>query len=410
MSESTTELVGDMDLLDLEPAPAMEDPPLTVEATGTADDTDLHIRTKKFVLQALFEKASSVVPTKDIMPVLKNFQVEATPGRLRVLATDLELSVVSYTEMIIVQRSGTSVFPAKKILEIIREAEDDEMSIDVKDGTATISVGRTTWTLKLQSGDDYPPLPEISDIALRPVNRVKFLGAINSVRYAAATETTRPSLMMIDVAAGKMTACDGVRFQQTILGEDFPLDLQLPVGAVDDLVKLLRTTDLEEVGIGDSDYHLVFKIGQDVFIANKLMAQFPDVEQLLLAPALRNKDELLVDRGELVSAVKRVRINADPETSAIILALRPNEIVVQSRDKFGNTSKEIVASVWVAGDRELVVNHKFLMDMLSMYDGKACKFRLGDDTKSRKSPVLLIDEETQTTGIIQQMRADWVTD
>ena len=33
-------------------------------------------RLKKFVAQGLFEKASAVVPAKDILPVLKNFQVE----------------------------------------------------------------------------------------------------------------------------------------------------------------------------------------------------------------------------------------------------------------------------------------------------------------------------------------------
>lgn len=388
--------------------PAIEAPPTEEPAFDT--ESDLRIQTKKFVLQALFEKSSSVVPSKDIMPVLKNFQIEAKPGQIRVLATDLELSVVSYTEMVQVARPGTAVLPAKKILEILRDAEDEEMVIDIREGVAYIEAGRTKWTLKLQNGDDYPPLPDIADIELHAIDRGKLLSSIGSVRHAAATETTRPSLMMIDVADGKMTACDGVRFQQTLLEENFPLDFQIPVGAVDDLVKLLRMTDLDSIGIGESDFHLVFKVGQDVFIASKLMAQFPDVEQLLLKPALRNDAVLQLDTDDLKAAVKRVKINSDPETSAIILELSENLVTVKSQDKFGNASSEDVPADWSQAEREIVVNHKFLMDMLSMYDGKSAKFKLGVDTKSRKSPILLEDDTTQTKGIIQQMRSDWTVD
>lgn len=372
--------------------------------------TDMKLETKKFVFQALFEKASSVVPSKDIMPVLKNFQLEALEDRVRVVATDLELSVISSTEMVRTEQVGTAVFPAKKMLDIIREAEDGDMLIDVSDGQAHIRVGRASWTLRLQSGADYPALPDIKSVELHPVDRVKFLGAIQSVRRAAAKDTTRPSLMMIDVADGKMTACDGVRFQQALLGDDFPMDMQLPIGAVDDLVKLLRTTDLEKVGIGESEYHLVFRVGSDVFIANKLMAQFPNVEELLLRPALQNKDRLLVDRGDLDAAVRRVRINADPETSAIVLELGNDSVTVLARDKFGNEATEAIEASWAGKERKVVVNHSFLADMLSMYDGKSCTFLLGEDTKSRKSPVMLRDEDTQTIGIINQMRQDWVLD
>jgi len=389
------------------PAPAVHKS--SPEPAGVPN-ADIRLEIKKFFMQALLEKAYSAVPSKDILPVLKNFQIEARPGRLRVVATDLELSVVSTIEMVSVSQPGTAVFPAKKLLEIMREAEDEELHLTVVDGVADLAVGPTTWRLRLQDGSDYPALPEIADIQFHEVDRVKFLGGLRSVRYAAATDTVRPNLMMIDITDGKMTACDGVRFQQAQLGDDFPLSLQIPIGAVDDLFKLLNTTDLAEVGIGEADYHIVFRIGNDVFIANKLMATFPDVERMLLEPALRNTHELLCDRSELEQAIKRVRINADPETSAVVLRLGTDTVSVESQDKLGNASREQIDASWKGQPRILVINHKFLMDMLAMYDGKSCKFRLGDDSKSRKSTVMLQDDETGTIGIIQQMKADYVTE
>jgi hypothetical protein len=100
-----------------------------------------------------------------------------------------------------------------------------------------------------------------------------------------------------------------------------------------------------------------------------------------------------------------VRINADTETSAIGLRISDGHLTVVSRDKYGNAAEEELLAGWSQGDRLIVVNHTFLSDMLTMYDAASCQFRLGTDTKSRKSPVMLSDEESGTVGIIQQLSA-----
>lgn len=368
----------------------------------------LHVELKKYVFQALLEKAAAVVPSKDIMPVLKNFQLEVRDGSIRLAATDLEVSVIASTDLVDATKPGVAILPAKKMLDILRESEDSELVISVRDSAAAVSVGRATWTLRLHKASDYPKLPNVDAVELHQVNRVKFLNAVQSVQHAAAKDATRPSLMMIDITDGKMTACDGVRFQQASLGNDFPLSMQLPIAAVGDLVKLLRTTDLDNIAIGESEFHLVFQVGLDVLIVNKLMTEFPNVEELLLRPALSNRSRLLVDRSDLDAAVKRVRINADPETSAIVLEISSGKVTVSSKDKYGNASHETIEASWDGNERSIVVNHLFLIDMLAMHDSRSCKFLLGEDTKSRKSPVMLRDDDAQTIGIINQMRQDWV--
>jgi DNA polymerase-3 subunit beta len=393
-------------------APAIEDD----EILGHGLTAKLRFQCKKFSMQALLEKASATMPTKDIIPVLKNFRVDVDETRIRVIATDLELATVCSSSMVVCDRPGTAVFPGKKMLDIIKEADDGDLVVDVVDGVATIHAGKATWSLRLASGDDYPALPEVTDVELHKVDRVKFLGAVGAVRHAAAEDDTRPNLMMIDVTDGFMSACDGVRYQRADLlgkeardrGDKFPLSLQIPIAAVNDLVKLLRTTEDPAVGIGETDNHLVFGVGTDVFISSKLMAQFPDMETLLLKPAMLNEDELTVDRQELIDAIRRVRITADPETSAIIMDMADGQLTVRSVDKHHNTADEMIAAGWSKADRRIVVNHKFLYEMLQMADAKSCRFRLGADTKSRKSPLLLEDSENDSVGLINQMRADFV--
>jgi DNA polymerase III subunit beta len=381
--------------------------------------SNLAFSMKRVVLQVLLDKAAMVIPSKDILSVLSNFQITVTnvPGpesfvlsgnaRMRVIASDLELSVAATTKDVTVSQSGTAVFPGRKFLDIVKEATAETIQVTVVNGLAKIVAGLTEWELLLQDGKDYPALPDLSKVILSPIDRQKFLSALLACRYAAATDTVRPSLMMISVAAGRMTACDGVRFQQINLGP-FPMDLQIPIGAVDDLVKLLASRAIPEISVGVTANHLIFQIDADVFIAQKMMAVFPDMETLMLTPALKNNVELTVNRKDLIEAVRCARITADPETSAVVLQLSVDTVEVVAKDKYGNNSRSVVLAGYKGDTRQVVVNHKYLMDLLQMTHAKTCSFWLGSDTKTKKSSLMLKDQEADMTGIVAQMRKDWL--
>jgi DNA polymerase-3 subunit beta len=381
--------------------------------TPTTDDLPvpagerLRITIRRHVLQLLLDKAATVVPTHDVRPVLKNFLIQVDIDRLRVIATDLELSMIATTPLVTVHTPGICVLPAKKMTAIIREASGDDVALAVIGTTAHITIGRASWSLKLAGGDDYPPMPPVADIAFTSVERSALLGALSAVKYAASRDPNRASLNMVDIKNGRLIATDGSRFQQALLAW-FPVDLRIPIAAVDDLLRLLKLSELELVDVGQSDNHLIFRFATDVFIVNKLVAQFPDMEQILLKPALENRHDLQLDKAELLAAVKRVRINADTESSAIALIIDGATLTVRARDKYGNTAQEAIEVTWTGAPRTIVVNHGFLADMFKGYTGETATFRLGDDTKTRKSMLLLTDEAVGSIGVVQQMNADWV--
>lgn len=387
------------------------------EAIIPPSTDSLAFATKKFILQSMLEKASSVLPSKDHVPVLKHFQLEVTEQGLRVMATDLELSVLASTSTLAPERKvGKAMFPGQKFLSLIKEAEDAEIYIDVADGMANITCGPTTWNLRLRDGTEYPAIPNVDAVTFHKIDRVKFLGGIHSVRYAASHDQTRTNLMMIDFTDGIMVACDGARYQRAdVVGKEareagttLDFSMQIPIGAVPNLVKLLRTTESDEIAVGESESALIFNIGADLFVANKMYAAFPDMEMLYHRPVMENTDELTVDRQELAEAIRRVRITADTETSAVMLCLTSNQLTVRAKDKYKNEAAQAIHAGWTFDDRELAVNHKHLSEMLDMTDAKTCLFKLGPDTKTKKSALLLEDEETGAKGILSPMRPDWL--
>lgn len=358
----------------------------------------------------LLEKAAKVVPTKEIMPVLGNFLVEVSDEAIRVVATDTELSVVTSTSLVSVQTPGRVLLPAARMLEIVKSAAGNDVSVEVSGPDAVVRSGRATWGVRLQDVAGYPPLPDLASVLLYDVDRSKFLSCLRAVSYAACQDASRMNMSMIDFTDGVLTAADGIRFQRFRVTDDFPLSLQIPVGAVGDIISLLSSDEsIAAVQLGETQNTVVLRFGMDMFLANKMMVDFPDVAAMLLAPAESNADELSVNREDLGAAVKRVRINADADSCAVVLQLGSDEITVRSRDKFGNYSDESLPAKWAKDSRELVLNHRFLLDMLSGSESTTCSFLVGEDkSKSRRSPLLISGEDASDQGVLQQMRADWV--
>ena len=173
-------------------------------------------------------------------------------------------------------------------------------------------------------------------------------------------------------------------------------------------MKTLESSELEEVQVGETDSHLVFRVSGTVFLASRMLAKFPDVEKLLLRPALENRLKLTADKSELASAVRRVRINADSTTSAIGLQLADGALTVIARDTNKNRAQESIAVAWDGPDRLVVVNHQFLTEMLAAYPSQECQFWLGAESGRKRSVLMLKDEESGSVGIIYQMLASLV--
>lgn len=377
----------------------------------------------RFMLDKQAQRAGAAVPRTDFSPVLKNFMVELQPGGpLTLTATDLELAIiatvsaVSNTLIPADAPSCKAVIPARRLMAILAEAPEGLIQVTVASDTATVTAGldklpvhQVSWVLKLGSdGKDYPAVSD-GAVQLQEVARKPLLDAIRTVRYAVSK--TSPELAQISIATGFdgvvcATACDRNRFARVRL-KGFPVPMRIPTvsGAVDTLIKMLADSESDTIRVGATDSKLVFVVGSATLIASKLGKDFPDVEKLMLAPVLGHDQELTVDRSELREALRRVKINADATTSALGMELLEGEstLSLSSRDTTGNRAHEAIPATWTGGKRSIVINHDYLDQMLAAHPAPSCVFKLGKDSGKRRSPLLLIDKESGTTGIITQM-------
>jgi DNA polymerase III subunit beta len=372
----------------------------SIETTGTSFEIN------REVLLGLLNKCIGVVPTRDMIPVLTNFQFQLYDGKLKVVASSLEMSITAYTTQVDIKTEGTEVFPAKVILNIAKEANTgSNIFIEVTPAGAVIVSGSFSSEIRLIQGKDFPVLESIETIDFHEVDRQKFVDAITKVKYALPGRdySGQASMKMISIKNGKFTTCDGSRFQQVRL-EDFKLSMQLGAESIPHLTKMLTASDHMSMFVGETKNKLVFKLDNLVFYVNKLESPYPNVEQLWLRPALSNDQALSVNRQELITAIKQVRLASDPNENAIGLIIDSGEMKLIAKDT--NASSQVtIPCKWDGKPKNIVVNYMHLAEMLKVYTQAECTFMLGEDTTKSKPPILLRDDEATSLATISQMLA-----
>jgi DNA polymerase III sliding clamp (beta) subunit (PCNA family) len=406
------------DLIDL----TDDDPEMIPEILPV--DARLSIRGLVSKITPIFERAATVTPSKDngiagtSHALLEAFASTGSESAyVRITATDGDITVSVSLDGVAVLMAGAVLVPGKKILDILKKAPHEQVQVTVLGNSLTIRSGRAQWTLATVPGDSLPPIADVSEIDLHSVPRRGFLSALAVARRAVGPPGGRMALMQAEIRNGAITACDGSRVHRQLI-EGMPEDvlMAIPTKIIDELIRALRYSTAEDLLVGHDDYHLIFQIESDTLIGNRLMVPFPDIESLLNGPAFSNENVLQVDVAELDAIVSRVRINSDPDYASIILALVPGKkddagelqwgLVVKSRDRSGNTAQEAMECQWTGSTkaRELCVNHKHFTQFLKSFGGEVAFFKIGNDTKTKREPIYLDDDEVGFTGIIQQMR------
>jgi DNA polymerase III sliding clamp (beta) subunit (PCNA family) len=377
-------------------------------------DARLSFSAQSHTLIALFSSAVDVAPAKEIIANTSYVMIEAFDEKktIEVSATDGERAITVIGPAL-VRLHGRALLPGKRMLDILK-LTDETVRVDVIGTTATIRAGRAVWTVTTPSADATLPLGlSMEEAEWTPVPRTELLHALELTLPAVSRTTARQSLMQAEVSKSQITACDGVRAHKVpvpSLDKDFKTTL--PLRFIETAIKELRGSH-EEMALLLTDHSTVaLALGKNRLYTQRLNFDFPAVNHLVLGPALQNDETLTVNLHELVGAIKRVRVNADPEYSALFLSIRHVKgdwiLLVRARDKEGNASQELLNCEYVgpASQRDIALNHRYLLEFLDCMEGPEVELRLGESTKMKQAPVY--HESDKFVGSLQPMAPNFV--
>lgn len=370
----------------------------------------------------ILSRATRVIPNKVVIEGTSEVLLEAKPQKagtaefLRATATDGSLTVSAVGADIDVRLPGSALIPGQKFLSILKMAPSEEVAVQIVGNTALIRSGRAQWKVQLVSGNSLPWTPNVEGLERVAMPRKEFLGALRAATVAASHILARASLMQVQVRAGAVTGTDGNRAHRSFFSQAHQdIDFSVPVSTAEEVIRLLDSSDEEHFSLGYGHSNMIFVVDRDYVVSSALITQFPDVDPLFIRASMLSKNSLTVDIHDLSKAVKRVRVNSDPDFSSIFLSITklPDEtwgLAVRAKDRLGNSAYEYLPASWDGPQepRDFCVNHKGLLDLLDCLPGDEVCFQVGEDTQSVKSP-LLVEADDSFTGLLVQMRSDYLT-
>jgi len=310
-----------------------------------------------------------IVERKNSIPILSNVLVEADTSRVRVSATDLDVSLRCGCDAQVV-KAGAVTLGAKKLYEIVRSLPDSDVRIEVgQDAWATIECERVVFKMAGLPREDFPSLPEPkagkavdipADVLAALIQRTAFAITAEDARYYLAG-----ALLILEASSLAMVATDGHRLawaqRQAEIKAAEPTKVLVPRKAIAELGRLIEGE--ESVGFQRADGHLLFTAGGRVLASKMVEAQFPAYEKVI---AVTGDKKLVLGRDTLQSAIRRVSLLSSERNRAIKVALDEGRLELSASSPDLGEARESLATEYSGDGVEIGFNAQYLLDFLAV--------------------------------------------
>ncbi len=332
------------------------------------------------ILQENLAKSLNIV-TKAVdsnppLPVLANVLLETEDSRLKVSATNLEMSITMWIGAK-VEQSGSITLPARTFSELVSSLSRERVDLRLDAATHTVHLrcGVQTSNIRGIDADEYPPINHNESADLH-IDGETLREMITQTAFAAAREQNRPILtgvyMQLDGQTMTMAAADGYRLavRTTEIGESFAekQDMVVPSRAMSEIARIIE--DDQEIGIAlPSQRNSITVFAPNVQISSQLLeGRFPDFASIIprafvTSTVLYTNDLLVVcQRAEIFA-----RDNANSASLSVKPAQNPGEpaeVLIVGKSAERGDSEGMLDATAEGEPLDISFNIRYLIDVL----------------------------------------------
>jgi DNA polymerase-3 subunit beta len=322
---------------------------------------------------------SRAVENRPTLPVLGNILLATEDARLRLSATNLEMSITTWIGAK-VDQEGAITLPAKTLADLVNNLSPErvDLSLDTTTLTMNVKCGTTVSNIKGIDAGEFPLIPQggNADVAV-PGKLLREM--INQSAFAAAKEDNRPILTGVytqfDGNVMTMAAADGyrlaVRTTEIERRFDKSVDMVIPARSLGEVARIIGDDDSEVLITLPGERDIVMFHMKNTDVASQLLdGKFPDFSAIIP----RNySTSTVMYTSDLLQACKRAEIFARDSAFSAKLFVKPAAgpgepgavtIVGQSAER-GDNQGNLDASV--EGEQlQISFNIRYLIDVLNV--------------------------------------------
>lgn len=335
---------------------------------------------------------SRALAVRSTMPVLEGIFLESNPEGLRLLCTDMALSIET-TISATIEEEGRAVIPGKLFLEVIRKLPSDTVSIAVNERyAATIRCQTSRTTLSGMNPMEFPELPQIDGGSLVSVPQNMLRDMILKTSFAIGTDESRPiltgSLLEIEPEEIRLIALDGFRLairHEQLKGPEGSVQAVIGGKMIGDLSKVLLDSE-DSADLIITHTHLCAKMGKTRVITRLLEGEYIRYRQILPTDF---QTRVTVRRAQLSEAIDRASLIArEGKNNLVRFKIEGDSLTLSSNAELGDVQEQMDV-ITEGKDIEIAFNVRYVSDVLKVLSDENVCMRFN----SNVSPCVICPQE-----------------
>ena len=332
------------------------------------------------VLQENLAKSLSVV-TKAVdsspqLPVLANVLLETEDSRLKLSATNLELSITMWIGAK-VEQPGSITLPAKTFTELVNNLSKErvDLRLDAATHTMHLRCGVQNSNIRGIDANEFPPINHNEEAEIHLEGQT-LREMILQTAFAAAKEQNRPILtgvyLLLEKQVMTLAAADGYRLavRTASIEKEFSekRDMVLPSRAITEVARIIEED--HEVGISlPTQRNSVTFFMPNILVSSQLVeGRFPDFASIIPRSYITST---VMYTSDLLIVCQRAEIFARDNANSANLHVKPSakpgdpaEVLIVGKSAERGDSEGMLDASAEGEPLDISFNIKYLIDVL----------------------------------------------
>ncbi len=338
--------------------------------------------------------AEKIIGKNLTLPILSNILIEAEKGRLKVMATNLEIGVVCILRAKI-EKEGKIAVPGRVIGGYLNNIADQaKLNLEVKNQTLFMTSEGNKAAIKGVDARDFPIIPKPQSDHLFELDSRQFQEGAVKVMTCAALSETRQELTGVLFGFEKngltLAATDSFRLAEAVI--PFPKEgpgngyqkfvaknpsVIVPARTLAEVVRSITPeSGKTKVFVGESQ--IFFEVDDVTFVSRLIDGKYPEYKQVIPKDFSAG---VFVKKEELLRAARVASIFSDAKSREVKFKMKSGEskLKVESQSvETGENITEVKAQLNLKGESVIAFNNRYLIDALNTISSEDVHFGFND--------------------------------
>ncbi|MCK9365066.1 MAG: DNA polymerase III subunit beta [Syntrophales bacterium] len=349
---------------------------------------------KRDIFLSGIQKTLGIVEKKTTMPILNNLLLRAIPHRIKIMATDMEIGLVSNYETEVITEGEITV-SARKLYEMVREIQGENIHVVKNEkNVVIITCNKAIYRILGLPADDYPVIEENDDFKFYKLKGNILKDLMRKTYFAISNDEMRKNLTGVlletekkdDSFVVRMVSTDSHRLSfavADIKSDDFLItadykNIIIPKKGVGEITRLLDENEAEYINLGVNNGLLIVKTDKTILKASLIDGDYPDYKRVIPA----NRGVIIkIERDKLLHAVRRMCVVSSEKYNGVIMTLSKGRVYFNSiNNDIGEANDEIEVD-YDGEERNIGYNVKYLADAVEVIEEEMVDFEINEDMR-----------------------------